>query len=64
MIELTERQAEIRDLLVTNLTAKEIGARLGISNRTVEKLSETIRKKYGARNRYELICTILQGTTK
>lgn len=61
VIALTPRQATIRDMLVEGMTAKEIGARLGISHRTVQECSETVRKKYGAQNRFQLIRLVLQG---
>lgn len=60
-IGLTARQTEIRDFLVEGLTSKQIGARLGISPRTVEAHASTLRLKYGAANRFQLIKLVLQG---
>lgn len=55
MIHLTSRQTEVLELMVEGMTAKQIAARLGISYRTVQDKAEAVRRKYGARNRFQLI---------
>lgn len=61
VIHLTPRQTTIRDMLVEGMTAKEIGARLGISHRTVESLGKTVRDKYGVKDRIQLVRTVMKG---
>lgn len=58
---LTPRQITIRDMLVEGLSCKQIAARLGISPRTVESLSKTVRDKYGVKNRFQLLRFVLRG---
>lgn len=48
---LTEREAEVARLMTAGATDREIGARLGISTRTVEKHAENIRSKLGVESR-------------
>lgn len=45
---LTERQQQILKLIAKDLTAKEIGEKLGISHKTVEFHKQLLRKKLGA----------------
>lgn len=49
-IELTERQKSVISLVAQGLTAKEIGERLKISQRTVEFHRIMIQEKTGAQN--------------
>jgi DNA-binding CsgD family transcriptional regulator len=44
---LTERQKQILKLVAKDLTAKEIGEKLGISHKTVELHKQNLRKKLG-----------------
>jgi DNA-binding CsgD family transcriptional regulator len=44
---LTERQKQILQLIAKDLTAKEIGDKLGISHKTVEFHKGILRKKLG-----------------
>ena len=52
---LSERQRQVMDLAVTGLSNKEIGARLGISPKTVEIHRAWMMERMGARNLAELI---------
>lgn len=52
---LTEKQAEVRDLIALGLTAKEIGERLGISHRTVEVHREEVYRKMGVKSAVEMV---------
>jgi len=52
--QLTERQREVAYLIEGGLTNEEIGARLGISPRTVRAHSDTIRRKLGVRRRRQI----------
>lgn len=52
---LTQRELEIVQLAASGLTAREIGARLYLSPRTVEKHEEKIRTKLDVPNRAALV---------
>lgn len=52
---LTEREREVLQLLSEGLTSKEIGTRLSISPRTVEKHRENLKEKLGVRNAIEAV---------
>lgn len=52
---LSERQRQVMDLAVAGLSNKEIGARLGISPKTVEIHRAWMMERMGARNLAELI---------
>jgi FixJ family two-component response regulator len=56
---LTEREREVLEHAVKGLHAKEIGAALGISPRTVEVHKTRIMEKLGARNVAELVRLVL-----
>lgn len=60
-LHLTPRQTEIRDLIIQGWRMKEIGRQLGISHRTVDKISEIVRQKYGARNAAHLAHLVYTG---
>jgi DNA-binding CsgD family transcriptional regulator len=51
---LTRREAEVFNLAKTGLTSRQIGARLGISSRTVDNILSCIYDKTGIRSRREL----------
>ena len=51
---LTEREKQVLNMLVTGLSNKEIGAPLGIVERTVKAHIARMMLKVGARNRIEL----------
>lgn len=48
---LTRREVEVARLMAAGATDREIGARLGISLRTVEKHAENVRSKLGVESR-------------
>lgn len=52
--ELTQRQAEIAELLVWGKAKKEVAERLNISTRTVENTARAIYKKIGIQKASEL----------
>jgi two-component system response regulator FixJ len=52
---LTDRQREVMTLAATGLSNKEIGKKLGISDRTVEIHRAWMMEKMGARNLAELV---------
>ncbi|WP_068154519.1 LuxR C-terminal-related transcriptional regulator [Rhodococcus phenolicus] len=52
---LSEREAQVADLVVSGLTYREVGARLYISGKTVEHHVARIRRRLGAGSRSELI---------
>lgn len=58
---LTEREREVLEHVARGLHAKEIGAALGISRRTVEVHKTHIMEKLGARNLAELVRFALGG---
>jgi len=53
--ELTPRQRQVMELVVLGCSNKEIGARLGISARTVETYRLWVMERTGARNLAELV---------
>ncbi|WP_337110741.1 helix-turn-helix transcriptional regulator, partial [Prescottella equi] len=52
---LTDREADVAELLVLGLTHREIGARLYIAPKTVEHHVARIRRRLGANSRSELL---------
>ncbi|OZD01838.1 hypothetical protein CH275_18780 [Rhodococcus sp. 06-235-1A] len=52
---LSEREAEVAELLVLGVTYREVGSRLYISPKTVEHHVARIRRRLGAESRSELI---------
>ncbi|OZC62588.1 hypothetical protein CH306_04820 [Rhodococcus sp. 15-725-2-2b] len=52
---LSEREAEVAELLVLGVTYREVGSRLYISPKTVEHHVARIRRRLGAQSRSELI---------
>lgn len=55
---LSEREAEVGDLVAAGLTYKEIGAQLYISPKTVEHHVASIRQKLGAGTRAEMLAAL------
>ena len=55
---LTGREAEVARLMACGTTDREIGARLGISTRTVEKHAENIRSKLGVESRSDVAAAL------
>jgi DNA-binding CsgD family transcriptional regulator len=61
---LTPREADVLHLLSQGLANKEIGARLHLSPRTIEKHVESLLRKTGSRSRTQLATyTARRGTT-
>jgi DNA-binding CsgD family transcriptional regulator len=63
---LTDREAEVAELLVQGLTYREIGSRLYISAKTIEHHVARIRRRLGAESRSELLSMLRamgHGTT-
>lgn len=52
---MTKRQKEVLDLVAQGLTSKEIGDKLFISYRTVERHRTDLFKRFGVKSRIELI---------
>lgn len=57
---LTRREREVLQLVVDGLTSAEIGQRLGISPRTIEKHRANMMQKLGMRNQADLVRYALQ----
>ncbi|MBB5871423.1 DNA-binding CsgD family transcriptional regulator/nitroreductase [Allocatelliglobosispora scoriae] len=58
---LTRRERDVLELAVAGASAKEIAERLVIGERTVETHLANIYRKFGVRNRVELITRISEG---
>jgi len=58
---LTARELEVMRLLAEGLTARQIGASLGISTRTAEGHVAQILRRLGARNRAEAVRRYYEG---
>jgi len=58
---LSQRQAEVLELLTQGLNNEEIGHRLGIGAGTVNTYVSILRKKYDVRSRSALFLKILSG---
>lgn len=52
---LTNREAEILEMIANGLSAKEAAQYVGIAPRTVERYVENVRLKMGARNRVHMV---------
>jgi DNA-binding NarL/FixJ family response regulator len=59
--ELSKRELEVIQGIVAGWTNREIGHRLGISNRTVEKYVESIFAKLSVTSRVEAAVTAVQN---
>ncbi|MDJ0729118.1 MAG: response regulator transcription factor [Crocosphaera sp.] len=55
LVELTQRESEVLDLLTTGLSNKEIGQHLHLSPRTIEKNVSRLLRKTHTSNRAELV---------
>ncbi len=62
-LNLTKREAEILEHIVSGQTSKETAQVLGISPSTVEVHRERIRLKLGARNTADVLRIALMGKT-
>ena len=54
-LSLTRRETQILKLILKQKTSREIGMKLGISSRTVEKIRASVMKKTKARNSIGLL---------
>lgn len=57
---LSPRQSEVFDLIAVGFTDREIGARLGISSRTVRMHVDQLRRKFNVKHRRELLLIYAQ----
>ena len=60
-VELTEREAEVFELMVTGASNQDIADRLVITEGTVKSHVKHILRKYGAVNRAQAIAWALKG---
>lgn len=58
---MTAKQEAIFNLVCQGFSAKEIGVKIGISHRTVEKTKDNLVAKYGCKNIPHLIYTVLNN---
>jgi DNA-binding NarL/FixJ family response regulator len=58
-LSLTPREREILQLLLNGRSDREISVQLGISVETVKEYGKSIRNKYNAKTRFELIGVVL-----
>lgn len=58
-VSLTPREREVANLIVNGHTSREIGAKLGISHRTVEVHRAKLMKKFHVHNTAELVSEIM-----
>lgn len=56
---MTAKQEVIFNLVCQGFSAKEIGQKIGISHRTVERTKDKLVLKYGCKNMPHLIYTVL-----
>ena len=62
LIQLSDRECEVLILIAKGATSKEIGGRLGISNKTVEAHRENIRRKLKVNTIAQLVqCAVSLG---
>lgn len=54
-IRVTKRERQVLQLVLQGLTAREVGAAVGLSQRTIETHCAKIRKKLGLRTRMDLV---------
>ncbi|WP_428398243.1 helix-turn-helix domain-containing protein [Marinobacter salarius] len=54
--ELTERRAQVLELVARGLTTEDVALKLGISEDTVKSHLDSLRTQFGALNRVELVC--------
>ncbi|MCX7998801.1 MAG: helix-turn-helix transcriptional regulator [Leptospiraceae bacterium] len=52
---LSEKEHKILNMLMSGLTAKEIGERINLSKRTVEYYSKKLKERFDAENVVELV---------
>ena len=57
---LTKREREVFELLITNLTTKEIAIKLGISEKTVRNHISNVMQKLGVKGRSSAVVELLK----
>jgi DNA-binding NarL/FixJ family response regulator len=57
---LTERETQVRDLILCGLVHKEIAAALGISDKTVQIHASKLYRKYGVARRGKLVAKLAE----
>lgn len=61
-LNLTERQAELAQLVAQGMSNNEIGAQLGIAPATVKKHLEQVYQRVGVANRTQLAALVLRSS--
>lgn len=61
---LSHRETQVRDLIMAGKVHKEIGAELGLAERTVKFHAINVYRKYGVRDRGALLYKLSTGTQK
>lgn len=56
---LTTRERQVAELAAAGMTNRQIGRRLGISERTAERHMENLRAKLGARSRAQVAAWVV-----
>jgi DNA-binding CsgD family transcriptional regulator len=56
--QLTNREKQVRDLIMQGKVHKEIAAALGIAERTAKHHATTLYAKYGVRTRAKLVAAL------
>lgn len=57
---LSKRELDCASLLLNGLTSKEMGSHLSLSYRTIEDYINSLKRKFNARNKSDLIVKLLE----
>jgi LuxR family transcriptional regulator of spore coat protein len=57
---LTKREREVFNLLITNLTTREIASKLNISEKTVRNHISNVMQKLGVKGRSQAVVELLK----
>ena len=57
---LTKREREVFELLITNLTTKEIASKLSVSEKTVRNHISNVMQKLGVKGRSSAVVELLK----
>ena len=57
---LTKREREVFNLLITNLTTREIASKLNISEKTVRNHISNVMQKLGVKGRSQAVIELLK----